>query len=101
MRGSVRLLVADSICAGPTIRARELGRASAPRRGTRMFFRAGVRSFALPSFAVLSVVALFAVLAPAAMGADPVGSFETDGNTPDSPAGEPTDWDGVGTPPLT
>ena len=45
------------------------------------------------ALAMLLTIVGAGVLASAAHAGTSVGSFEIDGNTPDSPAGEPTDWD--------
>ena len=45
------------------------------------------------ALAMLLAIVGAGVVASAAHAGTAVGSFEIDGNTPDSPAGEPTDWD--------
>jgi len=49
--------------------------------------------FVVLAMLVASFCLLAGVSAPSAHAGSTVGSFEIDGNTPDSPAGEPIDWD--------
>jgi uncharacterized repeat protein (TIGR01451 family) len=46
---------------------------------------------------IASIVGTIPVLPTPASADSSVGSFEIDGNTPDSPSGEPTDWDAAAT----
>ena len=62
-----------------------------------------IRVLATVAGLIGSTMAAVLVPQPASAGTS-VGSFEIDGNTPDSPAGEPTDWDAPASaqsPPLT